>query len=148
MPTRETTITRPVLKRDPCPACAYVASWLQRVGFRSGDRIRIVEAPRLVVIIGGDTTDDLRSETPEPPEWPWVLAHCAKDDRHPMVAEPKEEPPPAAAAPAAPPKPRTKPTPPKPARPQPDSAPSPATPPSPAAAPRPAPPAAPSVYRR
>ena len=141
MPTRETTITRPVLKRDPCPACAYFASWLQRVGFRSGERIRIVEAPRLVVIIGGDTTDDLRAETPEPPEWPYLLAHCAKDDRHPMAAEPKADPSPAAAAPA---RPRAKPSRALPSRPQPEPASSPATPPAAAAAPKPAP----SVYRR
>jgi hypothetical protein len=77
MPARKTAPRPAPPTRDPCPTCAWFSRWLvERLGFRPGERLRVVEAHRLVVILPGDAGagDELASS--DSPVWPAVLAEA------------------------------------------------------------------------
>jgi hypothetical protein len=83
MPARKPP-TRPPAAREPCPACAWFSRWLvERLGFRPGERLRVVEAHRLVVILPGDAVAGDGVALPDSPPWPAVLAAAAAPNPSP-----------------------------------------------------------------
>jgi len=71
MPTRKPTTSKPT--REPCPACDWFSRRLEHLGFRPGDRLRVVESERLVLIVPGDPGTDRNESSP----WPAALAAAA-----------------------------------------------------------------------
>jgi hypothetical protein len=62
---------------EPCPACLWLSRWLvERLGFRPGEKLRVVEAHRLVVILPGDAGDGDEVASSDTPLWPAVLAEA------------------------------------------------------------------------
>ena len=99
MPTQETTLA---LKRDRCPACAWLAGFLSRASFRVGQPIRVIAAPHLVVLLAGDGPNDLDVAATETTEWSGSLGSGT------TPASPTTAGAPAITTPAAVPRPRPK----------------------------------------
>jgi hypothetical protein len=80
MPARKTAPPT----REPCPACLWFSRWLvEHLGFRPGDRLRVVEAHRLVVILPGDAAAGDEIASSDSPLWPAVLAEAGASNLSP-----------------------------------------------------------------
>jgi hypothetical protein len=78
MPARKTAPRPAPPTREPCPTCLWLSRWLvERLGFRPGERLRVVEAHRLLVILPGDAAAGDGVAPSDSPLWPAVLAEAA-----------------------------------------------------------------------
>lgn len=91
MPTRETTIRRPQVTQQRCPACGWFSGWLARLGFRTGERIRVIEAYRFVALVAGDLADDRELPASAAEQWPWLVAQAGKPEPKPKPPKPEEK---------------------------------------------------------
>lgn len=78
MPARKSSPRPAPPARSPCPTCAWFSRWLvERLGFRPGERLRVIEAHRLVVILPGDAGAGRELASTDAHLWPAVVAEAA-----------------------------------------------------------------------